>query len=469
MRGKDYRGRRVLVLGLARSGLAATEFLLGKGAWVRAADLKPEQELSKDLTELKERGVELALGSPHRSGLADDVDLVVVSPGVHPETGPLKEARARKIPVWGELELAFREIEGPVVAVTGTKGKSTTATLIAEILMRGGRSVALGGNIGQPLIGLVEQAHRDSLFVVEVSSFQLEAIEEFRPRVAVLLNVTPDHLDWHPSFEEYRKAKERVFANQGEDDWAVVYGANRLTRDMATKGRSKKVYFSLDCIGDREPHWCVQDGWIVKHEDAFIDEWIPLESVPIRGQHNVENVMAAAATTSVLGVERDVTTEAVTGFPGVPHALERVAEISGVAFYNDSKATNVAAARAAIASFERGVILVLGGRSKGADFAGLRDEVKSKVKAVLAMGESREEIARALGGLVPVVMCGELREVVERAFAMSQPGDTVLLSPACASFDMFSDYAERGQRFRAEVERLKKTLPGNQRNKSSKR
>lgn len=445
----------MLVIGLARSGLAAVEFLLRRGARVLANDRKPVEELPPRVLELAEQGIDLVTGS-HPTGLVSDVDLVVLSPGVPTDVAPLKEAREQGVPIWGELELAFREIEGSVVAVTGTKGKSTTATLIADILRRDGRSVVLGGNIGQPLIGLVEETSKDSFVVVEVSSFQLEATDSFRPRVAVLLNVTPDHLDRHLSFEAYRQAKERIFANQEQEDWAVVYGGNPLTKDMGSRSRSQKIYYSLDCIGDKAPHVCVKEGWIVRHEDAFTSEWIPLESIPIPGEHNVENVMAAAAAAGALGVPAEAMRDAVASFPGIPHALERVAEIAGVSFYDDSKATNVAAAQAAIASFDQGVILVLGGRSKGADFETLLDDVRGKVKLVLALGEAREQIAGVLGSEVPVVLCTGLREVVERAFEHSQPGDTVLFSPACASFDMFTDYAERGRLFKEEVERLKK-------------
>ena len=413
------------------------------------------EELSPRVAELAELGVDLVTGS-HPAGLVRDIDLVVLSPGVPADVDPLKEAREQGVPIWGELELAIREIEGRVVAVTGTKGKSTTATLIADILKRDGRPVVLGGNIGQPLISLVEKAKKDSFVVVEVSSFQLETTKSFRPSVAVLLNVTPDHLDRHASFEAYREAKERIFANQEQEDWAVIYGGNRLTMDMGSRSRSQKIYYSLDCMGDKVPHVCVREGWIVRHEDAFTSEWIPLESIPLPGEHNVENVMAAAAAVATLGVQAETVRDAVANFPGIPHALERVGEIAGVSFYDDSKATNVAAAHAAIASFDEGVILVLGGRSKGADFGALLDDVGGKVKLVLALGEAKEQIAEVLGAKVPVVLCTELREVVERAFEHSEPGDTVLFSPACASFDMFADYAERGRLFREEVEKLKK-------------
>lgn len=446
-----------MVVGLARSGLAAAKFLSRRGARVRANDARPLPELSPEVGALADAGVEVIAGS-HPADLTRAIDLVVVSPGVPLDVRPIEEAKRKGIPVWGELELAFREIEGPVVAVTGTKGKSTTATLIAQMLGRAGRRVFLGGNIGEPLIGLVEESRLDGSFVVEVSSFQLESTELFRPKVAVLLNVTPDHLDRHPSFEAYREAKERIFSNQEEEDWAVVYGANPLTREMANRSRSSKIYYSLECMGDPLPHVCIQDGWIVMHEDSFIDEWIPLEDISLPGPHNIGNVMAAAAASHAMGVQSEVMSEVVGRFRGIPHALERIGEIRGVSFYDDSKATNVAAAQAAIASFEGNVVLVLGGRSKGANFEVLRDDVKGKVKLVLSLGESREQIAEALSGEVPVLPCAGLREVVERAFAHSEPGDTVLFSPACASFDMFADYAERGRLFKKEVKRLEKSL-----------
>ena len=453
--GTCYRGRRVLVIGLARSGLAAVEFLLRCGAQVRANDRKRVEELPPRVLELAKRGVDLVTGS-HPAGLVRDVDLVVLSPGVPMDINPLKEAKEQGVPILGELELAFRAIEGSVVAVTGTKGKSTTATLIADILSRDGRSVVLGGNIGQPLTSLVEKTGKNSFVVVEVSSFQLETMVSFRPRVVVLLNVTPDHLDRHLSFEAYREAKARIFANQEQEDWAVVYGGNPLTIDMGSRSRSQKIYYSLDCMGDKVPHVCVKEGWIVRHEDAFTCGWIPLESISIPGEHNVENVMAAGAAAATLGVPVEAMRDAVASFPGIPHALERFAKIAGVSFYDDSKATNVAAAQAAVASFDDGVILVLGGRSKGADFETLLDDVRGKVKLVLALGEAKEQIAGILRSEVPVIICTGLREVVERAFEHSEPGDTVLFSPACASFDMFADYAERGRLFREEVERLKK-------------
>jgi UDP-N-acetylmuramoylalanine--D-glutamate ligase len=445
----------VLIVGLARSGVAAAEFLVRRGAQVRGTDLRSEVELSAELSGLRQIGVELVLGS-HPPGLVSDIDLVIASPGVPLHALPLREAQAKGVPLWGELELAFRQIRGEVIAVTGTKGKSTTASLIAEVLKRAGRSVYLGGNIGRPLIGLVEEASRDSVFVVEVSSFQLETIESFRPRIAVLLDVTPDHLDWHPSFDAYVQAKQRIFTNQEAGDWAVVYGGNPLTLDMASKARSKKIYFSYEGLGDRERKIRVEGPWIVRSDGGETRPLVRLESIPLKGRHNVENIMAALGVASVVDIEPELLALAVGDFSGVPHALERVAELDGVVFYNDSKATNLAAAAAALESFDPGVFLILGGRSKAGDFKTLRTHVKRNVKRVLAIGESKHRIESALSDLVPVVTCRSLKEAVETAFRSARPGDTVLLSPACASFDMFTDYAERGERFREEVEKLAK-------------
>lgn len=453
MKAESFRGRRVLVVGLARSGAASAEYLLRHGAQVLITDLKSEEELSAELSGLRQRGAELVLGS-HPPGLTTEIDLVIASPGVPLHAPPLEEARARQIPVWGELELAYRKLRGTLIAITGTKGKSTTASLIAEILKRAGRSVALGGNIGLPLISLVEDSRPGDFYVVEVSSFQLETTQTFRPYVAVLLDVTPDHLDRHPSFEAYVEAKERILSNQEAGDWAVVYAGNPLTVDMASRSRSKKLYFGFEPISDDTPYISVEGPWIVRHENGKTTALVSLESIPLRGRHNVENVMAACAAASLLDMEPDHLALAVSGFVGIPHALEKIGELDGVTFYNDSKATNLASARAALRSFEAGVFLILGGRSKGGDFSELRAEVKRTVTRILALGEAKQQIVEALGDLVPVDPCRSLRQAVDTAFRQAKPGDTVLLSPACASFDMFADYAERGERFRNEVQKL---------------
>jgi UDP-N-acetylmuramoylalanine--D-glutamate ligase len=450
---EDYGGRRVLVVGLARSGLAATELLLGRGAFVVANDRRSREELEPVALELESRGAELVLGS-HPLDLLREVDLVVLSPGVRIDLPLVEEARRRGTPLWSELELGFRELRGTVAAVTGTKGKSTTASLLGAMLRRGKRDVRVAGNIGTPLVQEIAGSTDETVFVLEVSSFQLETIVSFRPRVAVLLDVSPDHLDWHPSFDAYVAAKERIFSNQREDDWAVVYGGNPLTVDMARRTQSRKWYFDLECLPGLKPHLHLEGPWIVKHEDGGTTPLVSVEEFQLLGKHNRANAMAASAAALLLGASGEDLEDAVLHFQGLPHALEQVAVVEGVRFYNDSKATNVQAVRAALESFDGGILLILGGRFKGGDFTLLREHVAGKVKRIFAIGESREMVRDALEDAAPVEICDSLESAVERAHRLAVRGDVVLLSPAGSSFDMFRDYRERGERFRAIVERL---------------
>jgi UDP-N-acetylmuramoylalanine--D-glutamate ligase len=450
---EDYRGRKVLVVGLGLSGIAAAELLSSRGAVVVATDRRSREELDPTALALEAKGVSLHLGS-HPSSLLSGVDLVVPSPGVRIDTPILAEARERRIPLLGELELGFREVRGEVAAVTGTKGKSTTASLLAAMLRAGGREVRLAGNIGAPLVRELAGSSERTLFVVEVSSFQLETVQSFRPRVAVLLDVTPDHLDWHPDFDAYVAAKRRIFENQREEDAAVVFGGNRLTVAMAEKAKSKKWYFELDCMKELSPHLHLDGPWIVKHENGLTTPLASLEDFQLVGKHNRLNAMAASAAAALLGVSGDEIGEALAHFEGLPHALEQVAVVNGVRFYNDSKATNVQAVRAALESFDSGIFLILGGRFKGGDFRDLRDLVTRKVKGVFALGESRELVRDALASAAPVEIVNDLETAVAEAHRRASPGDVVLLSPAGSSFDMFRDYRDRGERFRAAVQRL---------------
>jgi UDP-N-acetylmuramoylalanine--D-glutamate ligase len=420
---------------------------------VAATDRRSREELDPTALALEARGVSLHLGS-HPSSLLSGVDLVVPSPGVRIDTPILTEARERGIPLWGELELGFRELRGEVAAVTGTKGKSTTASLLAAMLRAGGKEVRLAGNIGAPLVTALAESSERTLFVVEVSSFQLETIQSFRPRVAVLLDVTPDHLDWHPDFDAYVAAKKRLFENQREEDAAVVFGGNRLTVAMAEKAKSKKWYFELDCLKELHPHLHLEGPWIVKHENGLTTPLASLEEFQLLGKHNRLNAMAASAAAALLGVSGEEIGDALAHFEGLPHALEQVAVVNGVRFYNDSKATNVQAVRAALESFDGGILLILGGRFKGGDFRDLRDLVTRKVKGVFAIGESREMVREALAAAAPVEIAADLETAVSAAHRRASPGDVVLLSPAGSSFDMFRDYRDRGERFRAAVKRL---------------
>jgi UDP-N-acetylmuramoylalanine--D-glutamate ligase len=450
---EDYRGRKVLVVGLGLSGIAASELLSSRGAIVAAADRRTREELDPKALALEAKGVALHLGS-HPPSLLSGVDLVVPSPGVRLDTPILSAASERGIPLWGELELGFREVRGEVAAVTGTKGKSTTASLLAAMARAGGREVRLAGNIGAPLVQELAGSSERTLFVVEVSSFQLETIVSFRPRVAVLLDVTPDHLDWHPDFDAYVAAKKRIFENQREEDAAVVFGGNRLTVAMAEKSKSKKWYYELDCLGELFPHVHLDGPWIVKHENGLTTPLASLEEFQLPGRHNRLNAMAASAAAALLGISGDEIGDVLSHFEGLPHALEQVAVVDGVRFYNDSKATNVQAVRAALESFDGGILLILGGRFKGGDFRDLRDLVTRKVKGVFAIGESREMVREALAGAAPVEIANDLESAVEEAHRRASPGDVVLLSPAGSSFDMFRDYRDRGERFRAIVKRL---------------
>ncbi len=447
---EDYRARRILVIGLSRSGVAAVRLLRAHGARVVANDRRPLSELESQIVGLD---AEIVAGS-HPSALASEVDLIVVSPGVPLDNPILVQARERSVPIWSELELGYRHLLGTVIAVTGTKGKSTTATLIRDILERGGRDARLVGNIGAPISAALDDSSAETLFVVEASSFQLATIDTFRPQVAVLLDVSPDHLDWHPSFDDYLASKARMFDNQTEDDFAVVFGANPVTVDMASRGKSRKVYYGLDCLRDLVPHFHADGPWIVRHDNGSSTPLASTEEFSLPGRHNRENAMAAAAAAALLGASGDDIHEAFEHFVGLPHALEKVADVDGVRYYNDSRATNIQAVQAAIESFEGPILLILGGRFKGGDFRALRGVVSRGVKRIFAIGESQDQIVDAFEGSATVERCQDLDRAVTRAHVCARAGDIVLLSPAGSSFDMFRDYQERGERFRAIVSGL---------------
>jgi UDP-N-acetylmuramoylalanine--D-glutamate ligase len=375
------------------------------------------------------------------------------------EAPALVAARAAGVPVIGEIELAFRHLQGRLAAVTGTKGKSTTTAALGAMLREAGGDVRVGGNIGEALIGLVEGSTADTVFAVEVSSFQLEGVDRFRPQVAVFLNISPDHLDRHPSFEAYAEAKARIFANQTEEDWAVVNADDAAALGLARQGRARVLPFhprgepASAAAGPKDAAFFAR-GEARLSRGGAAETLFPTAAVRLRGAHLLADLLAAAAAARLLGATPEAITRAVAGFRGLEHVLEPVATLRGVAFFNDSKATNVDAARRSLEAFSGPVLLILGGHYKGGDFAELLPELAQRGKRVLAIGEARERIVAALGGTVPVVPCASLGEAVERAFAAALPGDTVLLAPACSSFDMFSDYADRGRKFKEEVGRL---------------
>jgi UDP-N-acetylmuramoylalanine--D-glutamate ligase len=444
----SVRGQRVTVVGAARSGVAAAELLVRRGARVTLSDVR---ESLDDEDRLRAAGVTLELGG-HQSATFTGADLVVLSPGVPSRQPVLEAARRAGVPVMGELELASRWLRGRVIAITGTKGKSTTTTLTGRMLEAGGRRVLVGGNIGLALSAQVDSSTDDTIHVVEASSFQLEGTQTFRPWIAVLLNFSPDHLDRHATEQEYAEAKGRIFANQTANDWAVVNADDPPALTIAGSARAGRLLFSTT-----RPlaEGVVIDGdMIVRRRDGRAEPLVPIASIRLLGRHLLADVLAAAAAASLAGVDGAAMTRAVAGFTGLEHALEPVAEVGGVRFVNDSKATNIEAARRAVESFGDGLVVILGGRFKGGAFADLLPSLAERRAVVVAIGEARPLIREALAGALPVHDAADMGGAVRTAFASAAPGGVVVLAPACASFDMFRDYAERGRAFKQEVRRL---------------
>jgi UDP-N-acetylmuramoylalanine--D-glutamate ligase len=441
--------KRVVVVGAARSGVAAAELLVRRGARVTLTDLR---EHIDDEKRLRDAGVQLELGG-HVPATLLSADLIVLSPGV-PATQPIvAQARAAAVPVMGELELASRWLRGRIVAITGTKGKSTTTTLTGRMLEAGGHRVLVGGNIGHALSAQVDDSTEDTIHVVETSSFQLESTETFHPWIAVLLNFSPDHLDRHADIAEYAAAKARIFANQTIDDWAVLNADDRASRPLAQEARSRRLLFAME--QNLADGIVIAGDSIVRRRPGDADQvLVPISAVKLLGRHLLADVLAAAAVASLAGVEPAAMTRAVQTFTGLEHALEPVAEIGGVRFVNDSKATNIESALRAIESVGSGVVAILGGRFKGGDFTDLRPALEERGATVVAIGEAAPLIRRALEPTVPVHDAADMAGAVRTAFAVAGPGQSVVLAPACSSFDMFRDYAERGRAFKQEVRRL---------------
>jgi UDP-N-acetylmuramoylalanine--D-glutamate ligase len=450
----NVEGRRVVVVGAARSGIAAAELLVRRGARVMLTEARDAFEGSD---RLRSAGVALELGG-HRDATFASADLVVVSPGVPLEQPVFDTARARGVEVIGELELAWRWLEGRVIAITGTKGKSTTTTLVGRMLQADGRRVLVGGNIGVPLSAQVEESTPDTMHVVETSSFQLETTNTFRPWIAVWLNFAADHLDRHPSVESYASAKARIFARQEHGDWAVINADDAEVVRRAAAARSRIVTYSL--AGQTPEGFVVSGDWVVRRTTTGDERMIPLAAVELTGRHMLNNVLAAAATAHVAGVQPSAMARALEGFRGLAHVMEPAGEIGGVRFVNDSKATNIEAALRSIESFERGVVVILGGRFKGGDFRDLSGALRARGRAVVAIGEAAPRVGDALSGVVPLIDAHSMQEAVERGYAAAQPDGVVLLAPACSSFDWFRDYAARGDVFKEEVARLRRREQG---------
>ena len=444
----SVEGKRVTVVGAARSGIAAARLLAGRGARVTLSDVRAEVPEAEPLRGLD---VRLELGG-HQTQTFASADLVVVSPGVAPEQPAVQTAREHRVPVIGELELASRWLRGRIIAITGTKGKSTTTTLTGRMLEAAGFQVTIGGNIGSPLSAQVAASTPETLHVVETSSFQLEQIETFHPWMAVMLNVSVDHLDRHPTLEAYAAAKARIFEHQQSNDWAIVNADDLPVLELARRGRAAIRYFARHA--SLAEGTVIEDGWIVDRRARTRERLVPLDSIHLLGQHLVSDVMAAATVAAIAGVAPRAMTAAVDAFHGLEHTMELVAEVDGVRFVNDSKATNVDSALRSIESFNGGLVPIIGGRFKGGDIHRLREPLKARARAVVAIGEAKPLLRDALAGAVEVHEAASFEEAIVRAFALAKPLGVVLLAPACASFDMFHDAAERGRRFKKEVARL---------------
>ncbi|HEV8589441.1 MAG TPA: UDP-N-acetylmuramoyl-L-alanine--D-glutamate ligase [Pyrinomonadaceae bacterium] len=453
--GFEVAGKKVLVVGAARSGTASARFLAQRGATVALNDRKPLDEWSPDALDLKNEGVGLVEGDPP-SWLLDQIDLLIVSPGVPTNAIPIRYAARRGVEVIGEIELASRFLRGRIVAITGTNGKTTTTTLIGQMLKDGGLNVQVGGNIGTPLITMIESSRDDGWSVVEVSSFQLETIVDFHPTVAAVLNVTPNHMDRYESLMDYAAAKHRIFMNQTAGDVAILNADDEIVSSWASGLRAHVVQFSVQ----KDP----DEGMFLRGRD-LVSKTLDGERVVmtrddlrLRGLHNVENVLAAAAAGLACGVAPESLRATVRNFYPVEHRLEEVAEIKGVKFFNDSKATSVDATIKALEAFadEQGkIVLILGGLGKKAPYSPLAPLVRDCVRKMVLIGEDAPTIEKELGDSAPFEHATTMSDAVQRAFAAAQPRDIVLLAPACASFDMFESFEHRGRIFKEEVQSLK--------------
>jgi UDP-N-acetylmuramoylalanine--D-glutamate ligase len=447
----ELSGKRVLVVGLGRSGVASATFLQDRGARVTVSDAKPAAELRGEIPALLDRGITVETGG-HGERTFRDQDLIVVSPGVPYDAAPLQQARALGVPIIGEVELAARFLRGRVVAITGSNGKTTTTTLAGQVIARGGKPTLVGGNIGTPAISFVERSTPETWTALEVSSFQLETIETFRPHIAAVLNVTPDHLDRHRTFEAYATAKARVFENQTAEDFAVLNADDATCVAMAAGLRARVHWFSRK--KEVEAGVFVRDGQILWRDKSGERAGMPVSEIPLKGAHNLENVLAAVVMGVLAGVADEAIRAAVGEFKAVEHRLEFVARVSGVDYYNDSKATNVDATIKALESFASGIHLVLGGKDKGSDYSVLGPLIRERVKRVYTIGAAAQKIESQITGAAPIVQAQTMETAVRRASESAAPGDIVLLAPACASFDQFENYEHRGRVFKELVAAL---------------
>jgi UDP-N-acetylmuramoylalanine--D-glutamate ligase len=451
----DLKDKKILVVGLARTGASVARFLAERGAVITVTDMKGEAELAPFIAKLDGLPIHYELGG-HSNDLFLAADMVVVSPGVPMDIAPLVYARRQGRQVVSEIELASAFIDAPLVAITGTNGKTTTTTLVGEIFRNCGFQAYIGGNIGNPLIDMVTSGEKVDFVVAEISSFQLEGILEFRPRVAVLLNITEDHLDRYASYKDYIDAKSRIFENQTAEDFAVLNMDDPIVASLADKIKARIVPMSRLRVLEKGIYFhdgCITLVWDGRRED------FPTDSYRLKGAHNIENIMAALASTILAGCNAECARSAVERFTGLHHRMELVEVINDVGWYNDSKGTNVGSVVKSLESFPGNVTLIAGGKDKGGDYSPLSGLVKERVRHLILLGEARQRIYDSLGALTETHMVDSLEEAVSLAGRLTAPGGVVLFSPACSSFDMFRNYEERGDMFASLVRKLQGSRP----------
>jgi UDP-N-acetylmuramoylalanine--D-glutamate ligase len=448
----EWANKKILVVGLGKSGLSVVRYLAREGAQVTVSDMKQEADLAPGvLREMRALGVTLETGE-HRLGTFLRAERIIVSPGVPLNLAPLATAKEKGIPVTGEMDLAVQIMNTPIVAVTGTNGKSTVTAFLGSLLENAGHKVFVGGNLGTPLIDYAASGSKADVAVVEVSSFQLDTMESFSPLVALLLNISPDHLDRYPNYEAYVQSKLKIFKNQGAGDFAILNDDDDVLSAFAPPKDVSVLRYGLKRKDLRQAF--VEGKGIRAGLPGKESHFFDLQKCPLPGKHNVENMMAAALAGLALNAEPPVIQHTMDHFQGLPHRLEFSGHLREVDFYDDSKATNVDAAIRSITSFDRPIVLIAGGRHKGGDYAPLVRVSKGRVKKAFLMGESKRLMAEAFEDKIPYATADDMEDAVAKAFSVAKPNDVVLLAPACSSFDMFTDYAHRGRAFKEAVERL---------------
>lgn len=448
----DLREKKVLVVGIGKSGLSACRWLSRQGASVTVSEMKAWDELHRDVrAEMEGLGVRVETGG-HREETFLKAGMIIVSPGVPLDIGPLEAARKRGIPILGEMELAGRVIDIPIVAVTGTNGKSTATAFLGAMAERAGLRAFVGGNIGTPLMDYAVDNPAADVAVVEVSSFQLDTMETFCPAISLLLNISPDHLDRYPDYEAYVKSKLRIFQNQGPGHYAILNDDDERLNRFHPAGGVTVLRYGSEKRGHR--HAFMEEGRLKAALPGQAFHEFHVEGFRLPGRHNLENLMGAVLAGLALQMDPSGIQETIGAFPGLPHRIEPVGRVMGVDFYNDSKATNVDAASRSVAGFDRPVILIAGGRHKGADYAPLVRAARGRVRKAVFLGEAKDLLAEAFEGEVPFTLAEDMADAVSRALSAALPNDVVLLAPACSSFDMFTDYGHRGRVFRDAVEKL---------------